>query len=84
MGLMRAKDQEAVRKAFAEITRPVHLRRRRSSSWSGAERADHGLRFAVMSVPKTVIDELVHIEGPAPEGVLLEKLGEAMLAGLSR
>lgn len=43
-----------------------------------------GDRFAVMGVPKTVIDELVHVEGAAPEALLLEKLGEAMLAELPR
>lgn len=41
-----------------------------------------GDRFGVMGVPKTVIDELVHVEGAVPEGMLLEKLGEALLAEL--
>lgn len=45
---------------------------------------DLGDRFAVMGVPKTVIDELIHIEGAVPEGVMLEKLGETMLAELPR
>lgn len=45
---------------------------------------DLGDRFAVMGVPKTVIDELIHVEGAAPEGLLLEKLGEALLAEVSR
>jgi glutaredoxin-like protein len=45
---------------------------------------DLGDRFAVMGVPKTVIDELVHVEGAVPEGMLLEKLGEALLGELSR
>jgi glutaredoxin-like protein len=45
---------------------------------------DLGDRFAVMGVPKTVLDELVHVEGAVPEGMLLEKLGEAMLAELPR
>jgi glutaredoxin-like protein len=39
-----------------------------------------GERFAVMGVPKTVIDELVHVEGAAPESMLLEKLREALAA----
>lgn len=38
-----------------------------------------GDRYAVMGVPKTVIDELVHIEGAAPESVLLQKLREALV-----
>ncbi|NTU81653.1 MAG: glutaredoxin [Chloroflexales bacterium] len=39
-----------------------------------------GDRFAVMGVPKTVIDELVHVEGATPEPLLLEKLREALTA----
>jgi glutaredoxin-like protein len=39
-----------------------------------------GERFAVMGVPKTVIDELVHVEGAAPESMLLGKLREALAA----
>jgi glutaredoxin-like protein len=43
-----------------------------------------GDRFAVMGVPKTVIDELIHVESMVPEGMLLQKLGEATLSGVSR
>ena len=43
-----------------------------------------GERFAVMGVPKTVIDELIHVEGAVPEPMLLEKLGQAMLAEATR
>jgi len=39
---------------------------------------DLGDRYAVMGVPKTVIDELVHVEGAVPEGMLLERLREAL------
>ncbi|NJN16577.1 MAG: glutaredoxin [Oscillochloris sp.] len=39
-----------------------------------------GDRYAVMGVPKTVIDEIVHVEGAAPESMLLEKLREALVA----
>ncbi|NTU79481.1 MAG: glutaredoxin [Chloroflexales bacterium] len=39
-----------------------------------------GERFAVMGVPKTVIDELIHVEGAAPEGMLVAKLREALVA----
>lgn len=39
-----------------------------------------GERFGVMGVPKTVIDELVHVEGAANEPQLLAKLREALLA----
>ncbi len=38
-----------------------------------------GDRYAVMGVPKTVIDEQVHIEGAAPESMLVEKLREALM-----
>jgi hypothetical protein len=33
-----------------------------------------------MGVPKTVIDELVHVEGAVPKGMLLERLREALVA----
>jgi predicted DsbA family dithiol-disulfide isomerase len=39
-----------------------------------------GERFAVMGVPKTVIDELVHVAGAAPERMLVAKLREALAA----
>ncbi len=39
-----------------------------------------GDRYAVMGVPKTVIDDLVHIEGAVPEGMMLTKLREAIAA----
>jgi glutaredoxin-like protein len=35
---------------------------------------DLGERYQVMGVPRTVIDEVVHVEGAAPEGMLLAKL----------
>jgi predicted DsbA family dithiol-disulfide isomerase len=37
-----------------------------------------------MGVPKTVIDELVHVEGAVPEGMLLERLREALVAEAAR
>lgn len=37
-----------------------------------------GDRYAVMGVPKTVIDDLVHVEGAVPEGMLLQHLREAL------
>ncbi len=39
-----------------------------------------GDRYAVMGVPKTVIDDLVHIEGAVPEGMMADKLREAIVA----
>jgi len=39
-----------------------------------------GDRYAVMGVPKTVIDDLVHIEGAVPEGMMVSKLREAIAA----
>ncbi len=39
-----------------------------------------GDRFGVMGVPKTVIDELVHVEGAVPESMLVAKLREALAA----
>ncbi len=39
-----------------------------------------GDRYAVMGVPKTVIDDLVHIEGAVPEGMMVNKLREAIAA----
>lgn len=39
-----------------------------------------GERYEVMGVPRTVIDDVVHIEGAAPEGMLLSKLREALAA----
>ncbi|WP_448542918.1 protein disulfide oxidoreductase [Roseiflexus sp.] len=39
-----------------------------------------GERYEVMGVPRTVIDDVVHIEGAAPEGMLLGKLREALAA----
>jgi len=37
-----------------------------------------GLKYQVMGVPRTVINETVHIEGAAPEPMVLEKLQEAL------
>jgi glutaredoxin-like protein len=39
------------------------------------------IKYQVMSVPRTVINEMVHVEGAAPEPMVLEKLQEA-LAGV--
>jgi len=39
------------------------------------------IKYQVMGVPRTVINETVHIEGAAPEAAVLEKLREA-LAGV--
>lgn len=39
-----------------------------------------GDRYAVMGVPKTVIGDLVSIEGAAPEAMMLQKLREAVAA----
>lgn len=39
-----------------------------------------GDRYQVMGVPRTVIGEVVHVEGAAPEGMLLGKLREALRA----
>jgi glutaredoxin-like protein len=36
------------------------------------------IKYQVMGVPRTVINETVHIEGAAPEPVVLEKLQEAL------
>lgn len=41
---------------------------------------DLGDRYHVMGVPRTVISDEVHIEGAAPEGMLLGKLREAVAA----
>ena len=49
-----------------------------------SEFPDLGDRYAVMGVPKTVIDELVHVEGAVPEGMLLERLREALVAEAAR
>jgi len=35
-------------------------------------------KYQVMGVPRTVINETAHIEGAAPEPVVLDKLGEAL------
>jgi len=44
---------------------------------------DLGDRYQVMGVPRTVIDEVVHVEGAVPEGTLLAKLIAAQQAGVS-
>jgi len=36
------------------------------------------MRYQVMGVPRTVINETVHVEGAAPEPMVLEKLREAL------
>ena len=40
-----------------------------------------GERYHVMGVPRTMIDELVSVEGAAPEGMLLAKLVRAQRMG---
>lgn len=42
-----------------------------------------GQKYQVQGVPRTVINEKVHIEGAAPEGMLLEKVLEAVRAAKS-
>jgi glutaredoxin-like protein len=39
------------------------------------------MSYEVMGVPRTVINETVHIEGSAPEPLILEKLQEAFQSG---
>ncbi len=39
-----------------------------------------GERYAVMGVPRTVISDVVHIEGAAPESMVVGKLREALAA----
>ena len=39
------------------------------------------IQYQVMGVPRTVINETVHIEGAAPEATVLEKLQEALAEG---
>lgn len=39
------------------------------------------VKYQVMGVPRTVINEAVHIEGAAPEPMVLEKLQEALAGG---
>ncbi|MGC9041510.1 MAG: protein disulfide oxidoreductase [Roseiflexus sp.] len=41
---------------------------------------DLGERYEVMGVPRTVIDDMVHIEGAAPESMVVGKLREALMA----
>jgi hypothetical protein len=49
-----------------------------------SEFPDLGDRYAVMGVLQTVIDDLVHVEGAVPEGMLLERLREALVAEAAR
>lgn len=49
----------------------------------GSEFPELGDRYSVVGVPRTVIEEVVHIEGAAPEGMLLAKLREALSAAPS-
>jgi glutaredoxin-like protein len=39
------------------------------------------MKYQVLGVPRTVINEIVHIEGAAPEPMVLEKLQEALAGG---
>jgi glutaredoxin-like protein len=41
-----------------------------------------GQRYHVMGVPRTIIDEVVHVEGAVPEGALLAKLIAAQAAAM--
>jgi predicted DsbA family dithiol-disulfide isomerase len=36
------------------------------------------IKYQVMGVPRTVMNETVHIEGAAPEPMVLEKLQDAL------
>ena len=38
-------------------------------------------KYGVQGVPRTVINETVHMEGAAPEAILLFKLRQAVLTG---
>jgi hypothetical protein len=38
------------------------------------------MKYQVMGVPRTVINETSHVEGAAPEPMVLEKLEEALAA----
>jgi glutaredoxin-like protein len=42
-----------------------------------------GKRYHVVGVPRTVIDEVVHVEGAVPEGMLLAKLIAAQEEGVA-
>jgi len=44
---------------------------------------DLGDRYHVMGVPRTVIDEVVHVEGAVPEGMLVTKLIAAQQEGVA-
>ena len=45
----------------------------------GAQEFPHlAIKYQVMGVPRTVINETTHIEGAAPEPMVLEKLQEAL------
>jgi glutaredoxin-like protein len=45
----------------------------------GATEFPHlSIKYQVMGVPRTVINETVHIEGATPESIVLEKLQEAL------
>lgn len=50
----------------------------RSDMVEAMEFPDLANRYQVMGVPRTVINETVHIEGAAPEGMVLAKLQEAL------
>jgi|YNPNPStandDraft_1061719.scaffolds.fasta_scaffold08153_4 glutaredoxin-like protein len=53
----------------------------RSDMVEAMEFPDLANQYQVMGVPRTVINETVHIEGAAPEGMVLAKLQEALAGG---
>ncbi len=50
----------------------------RSDMVEASEFPELAMKYQVMGVPRTVINETVHIEGAAPEPLVLEKLREAL------
>ena len=50
----------------------------RSDMVEASEFPELAVKYDVMGVPRTVINETVHIEGSAPEPMVLEKLQEAL------
>lgn len=50
----------------------------RADMVEASEFPDLAMKYQVMGVPRTVINETVHIEGAAPEPLVLEKLREAL------
>jgi glutaredoxin-like protein len=76
--------QPATRAFLADLTAPLHLQVFVTPSCPYCPRAvevtefpELGERYHVMGVPRTMIGELVSVEGAAPEGMLLAKLVDA-------